>query len=234
MGASLLSVSALNVLRSQSLPDTDFHDPAQVLERLNATFKMEQHDNRYFTIWYGVFSHEDAPTGLRGRRPSAGAVAGRFSAGDGVDASRIAGAADRLGGGLALRDQRRRSRSAAPGCIIFSDGVFEIEKTDGENWDFDEFLSLHGGRSAGGATYGPSARSCPATAWLGHAGRRLLDAGMRSVSDGGIDWAKSFAGMPGSLTRPCGTRFSGVLAEDAQSSQASQGQWLTLRTDPAT
>jgi sigma-B regulation protein RsbU (phosphoserine phosphatase) len=24
--------------------------------------------------------------------------------------------------------------------FIFSDGVFEIEKTDGENWTFDEFL----------------------------------------------------------------------------------------------
>ena len=24
--------------------------------------------------------------------------------------------------------------------IIFSDGVFEIEKTDGENWAFDEFF----------------------------------------------------------------------------------------------
>src|SRR5271157_462961 len=55
VGASLLSVSALNVLRSQSLPNTDFHEPAQVLDRLNATFKMEQHDDRYFTIWYAVF-----------------------------------------------------------------------------------------------------------------------------------------------------------------------------------
>ena len=56
VGASLLSVSALNVLRSQSLPNTDFHNPAQVLDRLSETFVMEQHDNRYFTIWYGVFS----------------------------------------------------------------------------------------------------------------------------------------------------------------------------------
>ena len=56
VGASLLSVSALNVLRSQSLPNTDFHNPGEVLERLDATFKMEQHDNRYFTIWYGVYA----------------------------------------------------------------------------------------------------------------------------------------------------------------------------------
>jgi sigma-B regulation protein RsbU (phosphoserine phosphatase) len=28
--------------------------------------------------------------------------------------------------------------------MIFSDGVFEIEKTDGENWDFDEFVRFMG------------------------------------------------------------------------------------------
>ena len=76
VGASLLSVSALNVLRSQSLHNTDFRDPAQVLERLNATFKMEQQDNRYFTIWYGVYS-KSAPPDLRQRRASARALAGR-------------------------------------------------------------------------------------------------------------------------------------------------------------
>jgi sigma-B regulation protein RsbU (phosphoserine phosphatase) len=55
VGASLLSVSALNVLRSQSLPNTDFRDPGQVLQGLNLAFDMDLHDNKYFTIWYGVF-----------------------------------------------------------------------------------------------------------------------------------------------------------------------------------
>ena len=55
MGASLLSVYALNVLRSQSLPNTDFRDPGQVLQGLNSAFLMDQHDDKYFTIWYGVY-----------------------------------------------------------------------------------------------------------------------------------------------------------------------------------
>src|SRR5205823_2247965 len=42
VGASLLSVSAMNVLRSQALPNTDFRDPGQVLRGLSATFQMEK------------------------------------------------------------------------------------------------------------------------------------------------------------------------------------------------
>ena len=51
VGAALLSVSVLNTLRSQSLPQTDFRQPGQVLTALNKAFRMEQHDGKYFTIW---------------------------------------------------------------------------------------------------------------------------------------------------------------------------------------
>ena len=46
VGASLLSVSAMNVVTSRSLPNTDFHDPAQVLTALNAAFPLELYDER--------------------------------------------------------------------------------------------------------------------------------------------------------------------------------------------
>jgi len=60
VGAALLSVAAINVLRSGSLKEVDFLDPAQVLAGLNDTFQMERHNNMYFTIWYGVYH---APAG---------------------------------------------------------------------------------------------------------------------------------------------------------------------------
>ena len=60
VGSSLLAVSAANVLSAQSLPDTDFRDPGQVLTRLNDVFQMEKQDNKYFTIWYGVYHKPDA------------------------------------------------------------------------------------------------------------------------------------------------------------------------------
>jgi sigma-B regulation protein RsbU (phosphoserine phosphatase) len=55
VGASLLSVAAINVMRNGSIAQTDFRDPAQVLTRLNNMFLMERQNNMYFTLWYGVF-----------------------------------------------------------------------------------------------------------------------------------------------------------------------------------
>ena len=55
VGASLLSVAAINVMRNGSIAQTDFRDPAQVLTRLNNMFLMERQNNMYFTLWYGVY-----------------------------------------------------------------------------------------------------------------------------------------------------------------------------------
>mgnify|MGYP003694786291 CR=1 FL=1 len=52
---ALLSVAAINVIRSAGLRDTDFLDPGQVLSSLNEAFQMESHNNMFFTIWYGVY-----------------------------------------------------------------------------------------------------------------------------------------------------------------------------------
>ncbi|MGB0583266.1 MAG: PP2C family protein-serine/threonine phosphatase, partial [Limisphaerales bacterium] len=60
VGSALLSVSAINVIRNQTLPDVDFGDPGQVLAVMNNTFEMEENNNRFFTMWYGVYD--------RGRR----------------------------------------------------------------------------------------------------------------------------------------------------------------------
>jgi sigma-B regulation protein RsbU (phosphoserine phosphatase) len=54
VGAALLSVALLSTLRSQSLRQADFNDPASVLTALNREFPMGRHENRFFTIWYGV------------------------------------------------------------------------------------------------------------------------------------------------------------------------------------
>jgi phosphoserine phosphatase RsbU/P len=61
VGSALLSVSILNLLRTRSLRDYEakstinFHYPASVLSALNEYFQMSEHQDMYFTIWYGVF-----------------------------------------------------------------------------------------------------------------------------------------------------------------------------------
>ncbi|MEW6493354.1 MAG: PP2C family protein-serine/threonine phosphatase, partial [Cyanobacteriota bacterium] len=54
--SALLSVSVLNVLRSQSLPNTNFYQPSAVLRGLNRVFQMSETGDDYFTIWYGVYN----------------------------------------------------------------------------------------------------------------------------------------------------------------------------------
>jgi serine phosphatase RsbU (regulator of sigma subunit) len=55
VGAALLSVSVLNVLRSETLPGVDFRAPDQVCEALNEAFPEDQQNDMFFTLWYGVF-----------------------------------------------------------------------------------------------------------------------------------------------------------------------------------
>ncbi|KJH69934.1 SpoIIE family protein phosphatase [Aliterella atlantica] len=58
VGSALLSVSVLNVMRSQSLPKTNFYQPSEVLKALNSAFQMVSHGEKYFTIWYGVYNRK--------------------------------------------------------------------------------------------------------------------------------------------------------------------------------
>lgn len=55
VGSALLSVSAMQTLRTQTLPATNFRDPSQVLSALNNVFQMEDNNDLYFSIWYGIY-----------------------------------------------------------------------------------------------------------------------------------------------------------------------------------
>jgi sigma-B regulation protein RsbU (phosphoserine phosphatase) len=119
VGAALLSVSALNAIRSEALPQTDFHDPGAVLAALNKAFPMERQNDMFFTIWYGVYH---LPTRkLRwagGGHPPAVLVGGDGAPPRLLDSDGPAGA--RL--------------------FVYSDGAFEISRPDGSMWPFGEFL----------------------------------------------------------------------------------------------
>jgi len=56
VGPALLSVSVINILRNQSLTETDFYNPGSVLYSLNNIFQMDKNGDKYFTAWYGVLN----------------------------------------------------------------------------------------------------------------------------------------------------------------------------------
>jgi len=133
VGPALLSVSALNVLRSQTLPGTDFRVPEQVLSALNEMFQMEHHNNLYFTIWYGVFNKN---TG-RLQYSSAGHPPALVYTDDGQIAELMT--PNMVIGGMpaskyqgAALDIRRPAK-----MYILSDGAYEVKKPDGSMWDIE-------------------------------------------------------------------------------------------------
>ncbi len=149
VGAALLSISAMNVLRSQALPHTDFRDPGQTLSALNEAFLMEKHNNMYFTIWYGVYDRAAGeiryasaghPPALL-LAPAAGAPAvqelrTRGMVLGGMPGTAYAGAVSRV----------------PPGSSIFlmSDGVYEISRPDGAMWSFAGLVECLAGAAAAG------------------------------------------------------------------------------------
>ena len=143
VGAALLSISAINVLRSQALPLTDFHDPGATLTALNNAFLMERHNNMYFTIWYGVFH---APSRTL-RYASAGhPPALMMTACPGAPAAvvNLRGKGMILGGMPDMVYQAEQT-VVPPGATVFliSDGAYEIERLDGSGmWSFAEFSAF--------------------------------------------------------------------------------------------
>jgi sigma-B regulation protein RsbU (phosphoserine phosphatase) len=142
VGAALLSISVINVLRSHSLPETRFQEPSEVLEALNEAFPMEKQNDTYFTMWYGVYDKKtrrllyssgghppailltgDEPGSLRPvELKNSGFVVGGMPGVEYETASVELGAVNRL--------------------HVFSDGAYEIARPDGTYWTYQDFLNL--------------------------------------------------------------------------------------------
>lgn len=142
VGSALLSVSVLNILRSQSLPNTNFCQPSEVLKALNHAFQMTKHGDKYFTIWYGVYH--------RLKRQLIYANAGHPPA---LLLSNIST--------TSIQVKQLSSLDLPIGFLpdvqfedaifqiednsilyIFSDGAYEINQSDGKFWGLDAFIDL--------------------------------------------------------------------------------------------
>ena len=139
VGAALLSVSVINALRSQSLPDTEFKDPTQVLASLNEAFPGEENNYMFFTIWYGVYNKNSRElVYASGGHPPALLIDVGQEDHSRFDLLKTANAA--IGAkpdANYIKDVYFVKDSAT--LYIFSDGVYEIETADGSMWQFAEF-----------------------------------------------------------------------------------------------
>ncbi|MEH2118230.1 SpoIIE family protein phosphatase [Nostoc sp.] len=141
VGSALLSVSVLNILRSQSLPNTNFCQPSEVLKALNHAFQMTKHGDKYFTIWYGVYH--------RLKRQLIYANAGHppalllSNSTNSIQVKQLS-SLDLPVGFLAdvkFEDAILEIEENST-LYIFSDGAYEINQPDGKIWGIDAFIDL--------------------------------------------------------------------------------------------
>lgn len=140
VGAALLSVSALNALRSGSLPNTDFRDPAEVMNALNRSFATVNQNGMFFTIWYGVY-HKQTHTihyASAGHPPAI-----LISSDRKVEPHRLTSRGLIIG----VIDQYQYESDQAQintgdSLYLYSDGVYEVNDIDGKLWTLDGFVNL--------------------------------------------------------------------------------------------
>ena len=142
VGAAILCISAINAIRSQSLTDTDFRSPSSVLKGLNDAFPMEEQNNKYFTIWYGVYCKQTNEL--------------IFSSAGHPHAILIQGSCEQdkklltlTSGGLAIgmMPDIDFKESTVPlqslnKLYVFSDGVYEITQKNGKEMNLDDYTKL--------------------------------------------------------------------------------------------
>ena len=136
--SALLSISVLNVLRSQSLYNTDFYEPWTVLTELNRLFPMNEKGDNYFTIWYGVISLSERQLVYA----SAGHPPGILMSAQ-KDIQYLNN--DNIPIGMFNDypfEQDFCSVKTGDRLYILSDGVYEIPQANGELWGLDRFVQL--------------------------------------------------------------------------------------------
>lgn len=138
VGAALLSISVLNVIRSESLPGVDFLDPGAVLEGLNTAFPMERHGEMFFTAWCGIYNPESRLLRFAaGGHPPAILVNPEAMAESLAAKGPVIGACEGMKFAVA-------ETSVVPGSrlYVFSDGAYEIQRKDGGMMGHDDLRTL--------------------------------------------------------------------------------------------
>lgn len=142
VGAALLSISVVNALRSQTLHNTDLKDPEGVMSSLNNLFPGEKNNDMFFTMWYGVYNKttRELTYASAGHPPALS-----FDHSDSTDSPVIfLRTPNYVIGGIPNIGYKKSKHHIGPQTklFVFSDGVYEIEKSDGKMWRFSEFADF--------------------------------------------------------------------------------------------
>ncbi len=136
VGAALLSVTVLNVIRSGAMQSTNLCAPDAVLGAINRAFPMEQQNNRYFTLWYGVYRRSTGQlTYASGGHPPA------LLFEPGQSTPRKLAARGMMVGAMPGSRYKAESCRIEPGSrfFLFCDGAYEITRPDGKVCTLEDY-----------------------------------------------------------------------------------------------
>jgi PAS domain S-box-containing protein len=142
VGPALLAISILHLLRQRALKDGDPLDPVSVLAALNRSFQMDEHGDKVFSIWYGVFDRVNGvihyaaaghPPALLISPKAKGHPDFAWLKGKGLWIG--ATPADTFEGGSTVVAQDAE-------LYVFSDGFFELSTTEGPMLGLEGFGNL--------------------------------------------------------------------------------------------
>jgi sigma-B regulation protein RsbU (phosphoserine phosphatase) len=139
LGSALMAVTALEVFRA-TIPSLDFSRPAQVIERINGFLQMKNHAGKFFSVWYGVYSHQartvtytnagHPPPLLLTRKKNGTPVLTKTEPVGGV-----------LGVFPAIEAKEKTLHfPAGSELLLFTDGIYETRGAGKSHGSYDEFL----------------------------------------------------------------------------------------------
>lgn len=138
IGAALHSISVLNTLRNKLLPDVDFSNPAEVLKSLNERFQMYNHNEMFFTIWYGVYNVKNRTMEFAG-----GGHPPALLFPNGEQPLHLASKNFLIGGSKNVEFNSNKIEIPEKSSLfLFSDGVYEIEVKDEGVWAIEHFSNF--------------------------------------------------------------------------------------------
>jgi phosphoserine phosphatase RsbU/P len=140
--AALPSISVLNLLRSRALKGLNYYQPSAVLNALNQTFQMNYQNDKYFTIWYGVYNRLTRQlTYASAGHPPAILISGKSSKNTEIQLLKTPGMPVGMFPETKYVDGYCQIDSGST-LYIFSDGAYEITKSDGTLWSLEAFIQI--------------------------------------------------------------------------------------------
>ncbi|NEP48133.1 MAG: SpoIIE family protein phosphatase [Moorea sp. SIO3C2] len=140
--AALPTLSVLNLLRSRALKSINYYQPSDVLRGLNQTFQITERNDKYFTVWYGVYNQVKRQLVYASAgHPPAILIAQTHGSLMEVQRLKTPGLPVGMFPDADYIDQCCEI-TASSTLYIFSDGIYEINQSNGNVWGLEPFIRL--------------------------------------------------------------------------------------------